>query len=275
RHCYASCGPHGETMSMENIERVIEHMPKNTFYFDISGGEPLMETERLMQMMGYIMKNKPRIMPDATHGMLTNGFWIKSANAYAILKELFDKGISLIEITSNDKFHREQGINGEELANHVSSLMGQLAAETGKIERGYGRHNRLESTEGHTLLEVNSREYYITAHPFGRGRELENNEIESDSFCKIAIRRQIEPAIGPDGLVYPCCWRVTPSIGSAIESPLEDLVENMAKSELFSALLKGGPKGAAQVLGVYREEDKEIYKRNPCVKCEEIFRELR
>lgn len=282
RHCYASCGPEGETMSMENIVKVLEHIPKDTETLSISGGEPFMERERMMQMLGYINENKKKILPKGEIALLTNGFWIRNTGtAYRILKEVYEQGIRNLDVTSNDKFHREQGINTKRHAGDIYiplyKLMQKLSAEKGKrcnlIGGGMSISTDSHGKEFRAVVPIGAN----VAYPFGRGRNIKNHERRGFSQCNIRtyhgyMLTHDELAVAPDGKAYPCCWRVTPSIGSAIESPLEELVGNMAKSELFSALLEEGPAGAARALGVYREEDKEIYERNPCVKCEEIFR---
>lgn len=267
RHCYAKCGPKGETMGMEDIVKVLGHVPKGIEYFDISGGEPLAAKKRLMQMLGFIKEHKQEIMPDAKISMLTNGFWAKKENAYETLKSLFEHDVSFIQI-SNDKFHKEQGLDGDELYKTLNGLLDRLAKETGKKHLG-----PFIKDDGWTLLNINISFPKDTAQPFGRGKTLAEYEMSVSSVC--FLKRKKEVVIAPDGLVYPCCWRVTPSIGSALESPLEELVDNMPKNELFAALLEDGPAEAAKLLGVYDKADKAIYEKNPCRKCEEIFRGMR
>lgn len=254
RHCYAGCGPEGETMSMENIEKVLEHIPKDTEIFSISGGEPFMEQKKMMRIIRQINEMQ---MPHAKVAVLTNGFWLRNEeSAYAIIKDLMASGLKCLGITSADRFHLEQGLDASYLNKNIHSIMQRLY------------------DEGVSAMEIRSWGSNA-AHPFGRGKSIKKKEQSSASMCSIIHGKGVEPTIVPDGLVYPCCWRVTPSIGSALESPLEELVGNMAKSELFSALLRGGPRRAAQVLSVYRTDDEASYIYNPCAKCEEIFRGIR
>lgn len=285
RHCYASCGPQGETMSTENIEKVLEHLPKDTEVLSISGGEPFMERETLMQMLEYLKENKRRILPAGNVALLTNGFWIRnSEKAYKILKSIYEQGVSTLNITSDDKFHFEQGIDTKWQADDpyitLCKLMQRLSAEKGKkynfIAGGMSIPYDSHGKEFRAVVPIGAN----AAYPFGRGINLKKHEIKGFSQCNIRTWHSDtlsydELTVAPDGKAYPCCWRVTPSISSAIESPLEELVRNMHKSELFTALLEEGPEGAANLLGVYKEKDKEVYERNPCVKCGEIFRRLR
>lgn len=285
RHCYASCGPKGKTMSRENIVNVLDHLPKDTETLTISGGEPFVERERLMQLLGYIKENKKILLPAGEIALLTNGFWIRNTGtAYHMLNEVYEQGIRTLDITSDDKFHLEQWIDikwqAGDLYIPLHKLMQKLSAEKGKrcnlIGGGMSIPYDSHGKEFRAVVPLGAN----VAYPFGRGRNIQNLERREFSQCNIRTwhRDRLsydELTVAPDGKAYPCCWRVTPSIGSAIESPLEELVENMPENELFAALLEEGPEGAARVLGIYKDKDKEIYERNPCVKCEEIFRGMR
>lgn len=284
RHCYASCGPEGETMDMENIVKVLEHLPKDTEILSISGGEPFVERERLRGLLRYINENKSRILPAAKIALLTNGFWIRnSEQAYNALKDIYEQDVSFFSITSDDQFHREQGIHINWHAGDcyisLHKLMQKLSAEKGKKNSLIRGGMSIPISRGKEFRAV-VRSGSDMAYTFGRGINLKKNERKTFSHCDIRTYHNNmltydELTVAPDGKAYPCCWRVTPSIGSAIESPLEELVGNMGKSELFSALLEEGPEGAAKVLGVYKKKDEWMYGQNPCAMCEKVFRGMR
>ncbi|MDD4877560.1 MAG: radical SAM protein [Candidatus Nanoarchaeia archaeon] len=285
RHCYASCEQQGETMGLDNIVKVLEHIPKNTSSLSISGGEPFMKRDLLMQMLIYIKENKQKILPAGNVNLLTNGFWIRdNDDAYHALKMIYEQNVFSLNIVSRDKFHREQGLiitpNMSQPNGIIYNLVKKLSEEK-NVPLWYDGDTALNllpnSQRGIFMVSINGSNF---AYPFGRGRNLGQNEQKKTSQCNIITHshkrtRYNELTIAADGKAYPCCWRVTPAIGSAIENPLEELAKGMWKNEVFRALLEEGPEGVANLLGVYRKGDKIIYERNPCVKCEEIFRGIR
>lgn len=278
RHCCYSCGPKGETMSTENIEKVIEHFPADNKIVMVSGGEAFTEEEKLFHILNILQKRQfPKIRIE------TNGFWMRNEEqAYANLSRLYGL-VSGISVPSNDKFHREQGVYSGGVLHD-----GPLFKAIDRLATERGLHAKRQWNDTISLFQgmfsPKVIEIWLSGtartHPFGRGAGVEKENLRDYSSCDMREYKSNEKSwditISPDGKAYPCCWCVMPSIGSAIESPLEELVEKMKKNELFAAMIEeNSPRGAAKVLGVYREADEEIYMRNPCVKCEEIFRGMR
>lgn len=259
RHCAYECGPKGETMNKKDIEKVLKHLPETIEYFVISGGEPLVAMDELRHMLSYIREQK--LIPNARIHVETNGFWARDAeSAYRVLKELHEFGVHGVALASMDKFHREAGINTENLEWNPSTPI-YLALERLYKETG--------STRDYPI-EVEAKGAVHGVLPVGRARNLPEEEFAVRSVCDISLENEV--TIDPRGIAYLCCWRTIPSIGSAIDRPVDELVREASKDKIMQALLEQGPEGAAKELGVYKETDEEIYRINPCVKCEEIFR---
>ena len=108
-HCCDNCGPHEQTMSWNNIRKVIDNLPKNINMLVIGGGEPFVEINLLAQMLDYLDRNRARIIPYANIDVQTNGFWtLDEKQAYQALTKL--TGRFGITISGKDSFHEEQGL---------------------------------------------------------------------------------------------------------------------------------------------------------------------
>jgi MoaA/NifB/PqqE/SkfB family radical SAM enzyme len=287
-HCCDSCGPKGETMSQENIEQVLRHVPAKTEKLVISGGEPFVEPDRLYKTIDFITKNKRGILPKGEICVQTNGFWaVNEERAYRTIRQLgqvMHRENIYLTITSKDRFHREQGLDTDKLSTAEDSPLHRTIKRIARQDGGFVIKNEMLPILN--LVRANGNMYFemldglIRVIPFGRAKALDSGSHLRTTKCTMkedyaGRSRNYSATIRPDGKVYPCCWCVTPSIGSAIESPLEWLVDEMRSDRMFRALVAHGPEGAARVLGVYNEADEEIYEKNPCVKCEEIFRGMR
>lgn len=268
RHCCFSCGPKGESMSAENLEKVIINVPEDTRRIIINGGEPLVEKELLMHALDYIGKKNEKRRQKIYITVMTNGFWIKDAdNTYKVLRELYEKGARTLEIASDDKYHIEQGINpGLFSLADTESPLGK-AVEMLKKETGNPHP-----------VDINARhqnKHNIFAVPFGRAKQLPAKEINDKSICIAPYKFPEDITINPDGNVYPCCWAATPSIGSALEDNLGKIAQRAIKDKVFRALITEGPVGVAKLTGYYRKSDEPLYRQKQCMMCMEVFEERR
>lgn len=311
RHCHDSCGK-GRTMSDENIERVLNNLPLLTLAFEITGGEPFVRREKLFHMLEYIRHNAA-VLPIADIAVQTNAFWAKDEGAVCdTLEELAGLGVDILEITSMDKYHAEQGLDtsglemkfGSRFYNGTMKFAEKHKAELrikedscGDVETRIVKPGLLEPKAMHLvygcikagkqipdrlLLERDIIEIIHTgakggAVPFGRAKELPETEIRKRTRCGYApkTKEDMTLSIAADGLVYPCCWKVTAPLGSAIERPVREIMRNARKDKVMGALLRGGPEAAARVMGMYNPKDDSFYHRTPCTICEEIFRGYR
>jgi len=276
-------------MSSASLEAVLDNLPFLTDGIVLSGGEVFTKKAILRHALSLIRGQKWRRFPLASVDVQTNGFWARDADsAYQAMKEMLELGVEDIVIGSIDGFHGEQGLDIEKLRMRKGTPFDQavqrLAAETGSACE-YRQHNpaRLETILVRKAWPIDrtvisflhvSNDGPVT--PFGRARDLPEECLEKDSECRLLGNKyNTEITIAPNGLAYPCCWKVTPALGSAVETPVPRLIENAGKRRVLAHLLNDGPRGAAKAMGIYRKDDEFIYRINPCVKCEEIFRGIR
>ncbi len=265
-HCAYSCGPNGFTMDDRSIEKVIDNISPKTTDLLFTGGEPLSVKSSLKHALSYLKERKASVLPKGKVYVETNGFWVRDQeSAYRTLKELYDLGVNTVALASLDKFHREQGLDIDKLEFKSDSplyqAMEQLANEMGMVRRYPIAAERKGATHG--------------VIPFGRAKQLPLSEHKDRTHCGVSWDfrdENREVTIAPDGRVYLCCWKIAPSIGSAINTPIEELVKNAKENPIMRALMDEGLKEAAKKMGVFKHEESYMYDNNPCVKCEEIFK---
>ncbi|MBU2637401.1 MAG: radical SAM protein [Nanoarchaeota archaeon] len=255
RHCHDSCGPDRTSMDAETLEVVVGNIPQGAKQIIISGGEPLVKPKLFWHAMDCIAANRQNF-PKAVLSLQTNGFWAKNTDAaYAILKQLYEKGLDRLVLTGLDKYHAEQGID-------LSSL-----SET---ESPFAYAMQRLGTPFTVIREVDNQGIM----PFGRAKDLPAEEQAKKSQCEVPWGFDNHLTVDTSGQLYPCCWKATPSMGSAKDKSIENILRNAKKNKIFHALERGGPKEAAIKLDIYREQDEQLY-RHECRMCEEIFRGMK
>lgn len=262
KHCCYNCGPGKETMSKENIEKVVDHLPKNIKDLEITGGEVFTIKPTLYHTLSYLQSKK---FQDLNVIVQTNGFWVTDEDStYEVLKELYDLGVKKINFTSDDEYHIEQGINTEKLKYHKETPIRLALKKLKKEER------KVFSLPIKIGLRGAKRIY-----PFGRGKSFPKEKLRKTSWClaeSILRKGKEHITIDPAGQVYPCCFGVTPSLGCAINTPLEELFEKARESPILTSLSNGGLQKVVEDFKIYPTGD---YVNNPCASCEEVFSELR
>lgn len=258
-----NAGPGGKTMPEADIEKVIDNLPRNLTSITLTGGEPFTARKSLMHALSYIHENRERILGKRTLNVQTNGFLVTNPEqTYQTLKELEELGLDELVFTSFNRYHSEQGLDiGKLNLRDKSSILSKAR------ELLYSRvSNKMKINVGHSKN---------TAIPIGRAKQLPENEKRAHSECDIPSQYFADNpkmiTIDNEGKLYACKWQVTPAIGSAIESPVEKLVEQAYSNPLMKALFTGGLRGAAKYLGVYNPAEESRYAGNPCAKCEEVF----
>ena len=261
-HCCYECEPGKETMSNKNIEKVVDNLPKNIKNLQITGGEVFSVKPTLYHTLSYLQSKK---LPKTKVIVQTNGFWVTDEDStYKILKKLCDLGVKKISFTSDDKYHIRQGIDTEKLTYYGETPI-KLALKKLKKEK-----RKVFSLPIKTSLR-GAKEIYA----FGRGKSFPKEKLCKTSWCLAEdfLKKGMEKVtIDPAGKVYPCCWEVTPSLGSAINTPLEELFEKARENRVFSFLSK---RGLQKVIEDFKIHPNLDYLDNPCVACEEVFSELK
>ena len=227
-----------------------------------SGGEIFTAKGLLNKALGYVKEKRKKLSPSLRVIVQTNGFWAKDKDsAYAVLKGLYGLGVNLVDLTSIDDYHKEQGLDVDRLESSDSCLDKALQ----KVNKGFLFGSSCD-------LKLGKRGADGGVMPFGRAKSLSNKHHQEYFTCmlgKAYINRCI--TINPHGDAYACCWEV-PYLGSALESTADELIEKAAKNPILHALMEEGPKGVAKEIGVYNEGDSY---RNECVKCAELFGALK
>ncbi len=288
RHCCYECGPKGRTMSAHDLGAVFGNIPLTATQITVSGGEVFTEPEILRRALSYI-KSKKWLFPLADIAVQTNGFWAKEeSDVCDTLEELCRLGVDVLAITSIDKYHKEQGLDTSRLEmkqgsifyNAVMRFAYKNKAEMRLEERSFGDIETTIVKPGLLGWEVFAIEHKGAdgnVMPFGRAKYLPATELKKRTSCGFnpKTKEDMGITIAADGNMYPCCWKVSAPMGSAIETPVRQIVSNAKKDRVLGALMAGGPKEAAKAMGVYNPKDEFTYRRNPCVMCREIFRGAR
>ncbi|MDD5192482.1 MAG: radical SAM protein [Candidatus Nanoarchaeia archaeon] len=266
KHCCYDCGPKGDSMLSSNIKKVVDNIPAGVKDFELTGGEPFVVKPLLYEALSYIQSKK---FPKISVIVQTNGFWIKDEDSnYKILKELCDLGVNYIDFTSNDEFHKEQGIDINKLHMNVNILPSPLGKALDRLNDEFpGLENR------YSKIGLHLRGAGKRVQPLGRAKSLPIEMIHPFYPCLANINfygQHKDVTIDPQGNVYLCCWQGPRSIGSVIETPLEQLVEDAENDPITKAIIDGGPQKLAKQIGMVSC----ISGINDCITCQKIFAEL-
>jgi MoaA/NifB/PqqE/SkfB family radical SAM enzyme len=263
RHCCYSCGPSGESVSIEDAKRIINNFPKNIRTIEITGGEPMVVKPLLEEILLYMQAKKFEGLKVI---LQTNGFWVKDEETtYKQLAWLSELGVRGIDITSDDKYHREQGIDPNML--RPDSIRDEFAGRSAFA----GALRRLTYEFGDQAITDTYFRGVVRIDPFGRGKNFQKEELFHRScFIPGCLKEQSENLnIDPSGNVYPCCYQMPYFIGNAIDTPLEIIAENARQDRILSLLNEEGLWGVAQKFGI------ALQGYGSCNNCEEVFAKLK
>jgi len=279
RHCYFCGSPDGESMTVEQAQNMVKHLPAGVETIGISGGEPFTMPKLLRKTLESIQE---RNFPDLTSVTLqTLGFWASDRKkTIRILKELIELGANSFYIYGVDHWHSEQGLNLKNQEMLISVL---------KDEFGAYQPDRASSVEA---LFTKGRITFSRAHrtgkilPIGRGawatKPEEQQEIDTSFDCRIAKGFLY---LNPDGYIYTvnyngevhyCTHLTAPALGNIFDRPLVQLLKNARKRKVFRVLNEGNIVDYAEnVCGIPREEaEAGIRQLGKCVYCGKITSQL-
>lgn len=222
RHCYLSAGPeHSDTtISKKDFKKVINNLPKVSLDLLISGGEVFTIKDKLYDYLDYIKKeNRERYVNGQGKiyvELQTNGFWaVDDDKIKATLFELIPLGVKGLDITSNDKYHREQGI------------------KTKNLKRLYEIIRDSDLFESFTLRGAKRR----SLMPIGRAEKmnLNNNPLYYKWSCQNTLK-DYQLTIREDGSVYTCCYCFFKLPGNLTKEPLTEMVKKSREDERLRIL---------------------------------------
>ncbi|MCX6817869.1 MAG: radical SAM protein [Candidatus Aenigmarchaeota archaeon] len=264
RHCAYDSRPAGKTMENREMESVIENLSPATTIIMLTGGEPFYRKGSLMHALEHLaeLRKDGFFHTDPKIHIQTSGYWIKNEKqAYDEVKNLANIGVNKIMVTSDDIYHRERGIEyGNLLGNNkpISDIAVRLYDEGWRGFDVYG-------------VPVDNKK-----HPFGRAKSLSRKAIRKSSSCMPHGMFADESGdkyvtIDPYGRVHLCLWEIPPSIGSALETPVDDLIASALNDPVMVTLVTEGLGETAKKLGVFDKKLTEKYEENPCSMCESTF----
>jgi hypothetical protein len=252
-HCYMSAGPglKDTTISSEDFKKVIDHLPKIPIFLTLTGGEIFTVPDSLFSFLGHIKNanKKRRSKHQIILQVQTNAFWAMKKDPIPILENLANFGVKYLDITSDDEFHEEQGIDRSKL----SSLKSLAQRYFNRITiRG------IRSTKGIMPVGRSRSDGIGTKYLEGAGCE---KTLDKSFLC-----------IDEIGEVYPCCYNFFKFPGNLIDEPLTTILKRVREDKRLSKLDQGGPIALARSDGISETNiNKLVENHGECGACFELF----
>ncbi len=270
-HCYNHSGPGQPTITAAEASAVIEHLPQSS-RLTISGGEPLLERELLLQILN---EASSRFGDETRLAIQTNGDLLDAD----VLEELLDAGVRSISIASQDAYHAKRTGLRERLTD--------LLASRGLKQVDVGNPQTSKPTERTFSFWGATPDLWLGGL-WARGRALRNDISLRDpdhNFCSLwsgalgylddgSARQEIAIQLTK---VYPCCPGTVEALGDVAEEPLEAILERHRGDPMWEALNRGEPSQMGVVDGVDMEFASQRIKElgNVCLWCDEYFTKYR
>ena len=223
RHCYLEAGPGklDTTISPEDFKTAIGNLPKESLGLILTGGEIFTIQDNLFSYLETIkqenIERKYHNLDKIKIGIQTNGFWASKGKkrVKAVLDDLANFEIYSLDISSDDRFHREQGISTEYLRALKNQAKASRAFESVQLRGGSSS----------------------AAMPIGRAKEMElkTEPLNYAYACKNFLD-ECSYTIREDGQVYVCCFGLHPLPGNIIEESFDSIIEKTKKDERLNVL---------------------------------------
>jgi hypothetical protein len=253
-HCFQSSGPKQPSIALEDFKKVIDNLPKKKIDLTITGGEVFTKKKLLYEGLSYL-KKKNKIKERFNVNVQTNGFWATTKKRIReILTDLADFGVTYLDLTSDDKYHFQQGLDPEKLD--------RIIEEASDLDVPYGL-----SPRGAT---------YRNILPAGRAKKLPRAHFSTpyglkDLTCEDCFE-DYDLSVNRKGLVSMCSFDLFPLPGNVIEEPLVNIVRRARKNELLSKVNDKGYRGMAYYFGMSSSEiSKGVRKYGNCGFCSRLY----
>lgn len=250
RHCYIEAMPglKDTTIEEKDFRKTIRHLPKVSLDLMLTGGEIFTIKDTLYSYLDYIsydnIKRKKRNQGPISIDLQTNGYWATSDERIEnVLEELHDFGVTMLDITSYDRYHLEQGADLKNIRQLV-----ELAGDSEFFDE--------------VLLRGTSRS--LLAH-LGRAKKMNlrfsDMRTGSYTYCKHSLD-DYRLSMSQDGNVYACCFQMFPLPGNVIQEPLVNIVRRARKDPILMSLNKKSIKGFAREHGWSKKDIKALIRKN-------------
>ena len=271
-HCYNFSQPGAPTITRDQTDAVLDHLPAETNRFILSGGEPLVELDLLL----YLLERGRAKYPDARVSFQTNGDRLDASTLDRVLATRLDA----IAVASQDQFHPRPAGKFEALR--------ELFASRGMVERQVGDPAQQQTGRrpqtSFSIWGADPALWVGGIWPRGRAAKYGLAQaLPEHNFCN-----RWSGALGflDDGssmqeiaiqltTVYPCCPGTVEPLGDLAEEPLEAMLERHRGDPVWEALNAGDPEGMGVAAGVDREHAARRIRElgSVCLWCDEFFTE--
>ena len=270
-HCYNWSRPGAPTITREQADAVLDHLPADVNRYILSGGEPLVEFDLLL----YLLEAGRARYPRARVSIQTNGDLLDAR----ALERLLGTGLDSIAIASQDAFHpRPDG--------KFDSLR-ELMTSHGMWESTIGDPARPKARPAGPSFSIwgASPELWVGGiWPRGRAMKYGLAQLLPEhNFC-----HRWSGALGflDDGsamqeiaiqltTAYPCCPGTVEPLGDVAAEPLEEMLARHRDDPLWEALNRGDPEAMGLEAGFDREHAARRIRElgSVCLWCDEFFNE--
>lgn len=252
-HCYMSANTLGNTLTIEQINTLIEKLPYNAKRISITGGEPYMCKKELYYILQCIKKKfgKEKDL-DIRVETNTTFFYQSKESIEKELRLLIGLGVTTLRV-SDDKYHIDGGLDPNKLK---------------KVK---------EVIVNNKLPIIYSCLYQESAVSFGRAKDLPKEEQEkmnclnrSDSLSVPYFYSTI------DGDISTCAWKCAPILGNIFKDSFDIIINNL-NNPIQLAILNSNIK---KVIDIVCKDDSQKHQKilkiledeGQCMACQAMFK---
>ncbi len=271
-HCYNWSRPGAPTIGLEEATAVIGHLPARIRRINLSGGEPLVEAELLLSLLGTLRDR----YHEAHIQIQTNGDLLDAA----MLDALLETGLDHVSIASQDEWHTTPDGKFDNLR--------ELFASRDLAEKKLGdpgASSQAERPRGTFSIWGATPDFWVGG-VWPRGRAFKHGLAKmapEHNFCDRwsgALgfldngSSQQEVAVQLTS-VYACCPGTIEPLGDLAEEPLSAILARHQDNPVWQALNRGDPEGMGVAAGIDREQARRRIEElgSVCLWCDEFFRE--
>jgi hypothetical protein len=268
-HCYIGSGPGEESLSVADVERIVDNLPSEVNQVILGGGELLVDKPLLYTTL------------DALHVKFGNGTPLMIQSNGDLLnretvEELLERHVRRIDISSIDDFHENRHTR-EELEHMLDSCGVTYLEFPSFVDEDGNMPSAAYSFWGATP------ELWLGGM-WPRGRALENGlwtKNPSHNFCNRwsgalgfldngSPQQEINIRLKE---AYPCCPATKIPLGNVREESLLDILDQHRDDPVFQALNRGEPEAMGVELGISVEfANKRVEELGSCcLWCDEFF----